>query len=339
MGLEQFDMVRKASTKLKIALDCDVPAEDFDELSKLNGNKGILFEKKQAGQLYDVVIGTGKIIASTVYKIDTAKYTTDKIVNLCNQIASNNVYAVHVTQSIKPNAWYTKLVGRDIFVYRDHNDFLTEPMSGKKLWQVDVKKNEQKYINEMYKLKKVDVNSSKDMLNCIQQIARLANIFIDFAIYAECYNENSTNTVVPFYTKDASLAYKAMNYLREQPCSELLVIDLVDEADTAAYASIDAGQRYGLNDAGEYIFLGTLKMKMNVTIKSKALKGFEGSIVYGLTSCTDDGTIDDFNMLDHYSRASDFSRELSLLFENLVTMSNSYPKQTLMDIWLEAEKG
>jgi len=332
MGVEQFDTIRKFSKTLKVGLSCEVSEEQMLELSKLNESKGIQLEKAKDQHTYDVIIGRGKIIATTIYKMNLDQLTIGKIVEVCQTIASPYVWSVTVAQSVKPNAWYSKAVGRNMFVYRDGNDFLTEPMSGKKVWELDVRNCDTKYAHDVQLIKKIDLNSTEALLDVIKYMAEFGKFKMSFGVTVSCPKSIGPPKVENWYTKDPKIAWKIAEKMRAVRNCEMAVIDIIDDAESSALSSLDHEDRYK-KEAGRYVFNAKISMRMLVTYETDE---FKGDISFLLNSCTD-GKLDDFS----YNRSSiqkDDKMEMSKRFMDLVQLAELYPKQILQNCWLESLK-
>lgn len=332
MGLEQFDTVRKFSKTLKVGLSCEVSVDELEELSKLNEVVGIQFELTREQHIYDIIIGRGKMIASTIYKMNLDQLTIKKIISVCVVIASPDVWSVTVMQAVKPNAWYVKAVGRNMFVYRDANDFLTEPMSGKKVWELDVAKSETKYAHDISLTKKIDLNSTEALLDVIKYMAEFGKFKISFGVSVSCPKSVGTSKVETWYTKDSKVAWNIAEKMRAVRNCEMAVIDIIDDIDSTALSFLHYEDTVK-NDAGKYVLDIQITMRMLVTFETE---DFKGDIAFGLNSCTE-GKLDDFSYIVSTVAKND-GMEISKRFNDLVSLSKLYPKQILQNCWLESVK-
>lgn len=332
MALEQFDTVRKFSKTLKVGLSCDVSTEEMDELLQLCDNKEIQFEIAKDQHVYDIVIGRGKIIAQTIYKMNLDQLSIQKIINVCLTIASPNVWSVTVTQAVKPNAWYAKAVGRNMFVYRDSNDFLKEPMSGKNVWELDVKRSDNKYTHDVQLIKKIDLNSTEALLDVIKLMSTLGKFTMSYGLTITRSKGFLEAKVDKWYTKDSKVAWVIAEKLRATRNCEIFILSIIGNEDSTLMQNFDEEDTY-MNPAGEFVFTGNMVMRLLVTYETD---GFKGDITFGLNSCTQ-GKLDDFSYVFSTVTKND-GMETSKKFSDLVSLAEIYPKQILQNCWLESVK-
>lgn len=332
MGLEHFDKVRKFSEILKVGLNCEVSDHDMEALSKLSDNKDIQFGLVKDNYEYDVIIGRGKIVSSTIYKMNLDQLSIQKIVSICLVIVSPNVWSVNVTQAVKPNAWYARAVGRSMFVYRDINDFLTEPMSGKKVWELDVRKRDNKYVHDVQLVKKIDLNSSEALLDVIKFMSEFGKFTMSYGLTVTRSKGLLTEKIDKWYTNDSKVAWSIAEKLRATKNCEIFVLSIIDNEDTTLMQNFDEEDTY-MNSSGVFVFNGNMVMRLLVTYESKA---FKGDITFELKSCTL-GKLDDFSYIQSSVTKND-GMETSKKFLDLVSLCKLYPMQILQNCWLESTK-
>ena len=328
---EKFDKIRKFSDKLKVGLDCEVSADEMQLLEMMKSVKAIHLEKLVTGHEYDVIVGRGKIISTTIYKMYIDQLGIEKIVDTCRFIASADVWSVNVAQSLKPNAWYSKAVGRSMFVYRDSDDFLTEALSGKKVWELDVKKKDDKYVYEVYLTKKIDHSSAESALQVIEEMMQLGNFTMSFALTVTSRSDSRISDV--WYSKNSKTVWKISELMCVRPNSELEVMDIAMSYDPCTFDKIPPLDMCSVNASGKLNANVDIRLRMLLTYTSD---DFKGDMTLSLDSCTH-GTIDDYSFINSSSNASR-PDTVSTRFDDLVVFASKYPKQILHSCWLEVVK-
>lgn len=341
MEEQKYEKVKCSSSSLKIGLICDVTEDEFTELSTLNDVAGIRFCRAEDGESYDIVIGRGKISAPTVYRINLDQFAIPKVVAICTQITSSYVWSVKVIQAAKPNAWYSKIVDRSIFVYRDSNDFLTEPMSNKKVWDIDVIKSKNKYVHEMQSIKAIDTSSSDSLLGIIKDMSVNGSFYISFAVRINFTPFGKPDQICDAYIDNPSVAWTIMEKLREVQSSEMSIIDIIDNYDNTALGNLDLIDMFTADTNGQYSFDGDMHMRLLVSYKSNtdasSQMRLHADMTFGLDSCTN-STVDAFT----FSKDTVYKHKDDLLmrqFKDLVSLATIYPKQVLLNCWLESTGG